>query len=59
MSNSLGPHGLYARQDPPSMELPRREYWDGLPFPFPEDIHDPGMETASPALAGIWQILYH
>ena len=28
------------------------KYWSGLPFPSPEDIPDPGIELASPALAG-------
>ena len=31
------------------------EYWSGLPFPFPGDLPDPGIEAiplASPALAG-------
>ena len=26
--------------------------WSGLPFPSPEDLLDPGIEPASPALAG-------
>ena len=37
------------------MGVPRQEYWSGLPFPSPEDLLDPGIETASlanPALAG-------
>ena len=29
-----------------------QEYWSGLPFPFPGDLPNPGMEPASPALAG-------
>ena len=33
------------------MELSRREYWSGLPFPSPEDLPDPGTEPKSPALA--------
>ena len=28
------------------------EYWSGLPFPTPGDLLDPGIEFASPALAG-------
>ena len=28
-----------------------QEYWSGLPFPSPEDLPDPGMESVSPALA--------
>ena len=29
-----------------------QEYWNGLPFPSPEDFPDPGIELASPTLAG-------
>ena len=32
------------------MEFSRQEYWSGLPFPSPEDLPDPGMETTSPSL---------
>ena len=34
------------------LEFPRREYWSGLPFPTPGYLPDPGIEPASPALAG-------
>ena len=34
-----------------SMGFPRQEYRSGLPFPFPGDLPDPGIEHASPALA--------
>jgi len=34
------------------MRFPRQEYWSRLPFPPPEDLPDPEMETASLALAG-------
>ena len=34
------------------MGFPRQEYWSGLPFPSPVDLPDPGIEPASPALAG-------
>ena len=33
-----------------SMEFSRQEYWDGLPFPSPRDLPDPGIEPRSPAL---------
>ena len=49
MSNSLWLHGLLACQDPLSIEF-RQEYWNGLPFPSPEDLHKPGIEPRSPAL---------
>ena len=32
------------------MELPRQEYWSGLPFPSPGDRPHPGIETWSLAL---------
>ena len=44
-----------AYQALPSMEFSRQEYWNGLPFPSPEDLPDPGIEPmslASSALAG-------
>ena len=39
-----------AYQAPPSMGFSRQEYWNGLPFPSPEDLPDPGIEPGSPAL---------
>ena len=32
--------------------FPRQECWNGLPFPSPGDLPDPGIEPSSPALAG-------
>ena len=32
------------------MEFSRQEHWNGLPFPSPGDIPDPGIEPRSPAL---------
>ena len=32
------------------MKFSRQEYWSGLPFPFSEDLPDPGIEPGSPAL---------
>ena len=43
--------GTVAYQALPSMGFSRQEYWSGLPFPSPEDLPDPGIELASPALA--------
>ena len=40
------------RQAPLSMGFPRQEYWNGLPFPSPRDLHDQGIKFMSPALAG-------
>ena len=41
-----------ALQAPLSMRFSRQEYWSGLPFLFPEDLLDPGIQPTSPALAG-------
>ena len=34
------------------MGFPRQEYWNGLPFPSPGDLPNPGNEPLSPVLAG-------
>ena len=39
-----------ARQALPPMGFCRQEYWSELPFPPPEDLPNPGIELASPAL---------
>ena len=39
-------------QAPLSMEFSRQGYWSRLPFPSPWDLPNPGIEPASPALAG-------
>ena len=44
----LRPHGLYvAYQAPHSMEFSRQEYWNGLPFPSPGDLPNPGIKPRS------------
>ena len=53
MSNSLPPWTV-ARHAPLSMRFSRQEYWSGLPCPLPEDLPDPGMETAS-LISPHWQ----
>ena len=35
---------------PLSMGFSRQEYWNGLPFLFPEDLPDPGIKPRSSAL---------
>ena len=37
-------------QAPQSMGFSRQEYWNGLPFPSPRNLPDPGIEPRSPAL---------
>ena len=32
------------------MGFSRQEYWNGLPFPSPGDLPDPGIEPGFPAL---------
>ena len=39
-----------AHQAPLSMEFSRQEYWNGLPFPSPGYLPDPGIELRSSAL---------
>ena len=39
-----------AHQAPLSMEFSRQEYWSGVPFPFPGDLSDAGIEPRSPVL---------
>ena len=34
------------------MRFFRQKYWNGLPFPTPENLPDPGIEHMSPPLAG-------
>ena len=36
-----------AHQAPPSMGLSRQEYWNGLPFPSPGHLPDPGIKAMS------------
>ena len=40
-----------AYQAPPSMGFSRPEYWNGLPFPSPGDLPNPGIDPKSPALS--------
>ena len=37
-----------AHQAPPSMGFSRQEYWSGLPFSYPGDLPNPGIEPRSP-----------
>ena len=42
-----------AHQGPLSVGLPRQEYWNGLPFPPPGDLPDPGIKPLFPALQAV------
>ena len=37
-------------QSPLSLGFSRQGYWNGLPFPSPGNIPNPGIEAGSPAL---------
>ena len=39
-----------AHQAPLSMGFSKQEYWNGLPFPSPGNLSDPGIEPTSAAL---------
>ena len=48
-SDSVRPYGwTVALQAPLSMGLPTQEYWSGLPFPPPRDLHNPGINPLFP-----------
>ena len=52
MSNSFASSWTVAHQASLFMGFPSQEYWNGLPFPSPGDLSDPGIKLMSPALAG-------
>ena len=52
MSESFASPWTVAPQAPLSMGFSTQEYRSGLPFPSPGDLYNPGIESASPALAG-------
>ena len=50
VSDSVTPRSV-AHQVPLFMEFSRQEFLSGLPFPFPGDLSNPGIEPRSPT----WQ----
>ena len=52
VSDSFVTPWTVALQTPQSMGFPRQEFWSGLPFPFLEDLSNPGIKPESPAVAG-------
>ena len=52
MSDSFATLWTVALQAPLSIGFPRQISWSVLPFPFPRDPPDPGIEPESAALAG-------
>ena len=53
MSDSCNPMG----QAPLSMGFLRQEEWNGLSFPSPGDLPDPGIKPGSPALQTVHSLL--
>ena len=51
MSNSFATPWTVAYQAPLSMRFPRKGCWNGLLFPSPGDLPNPGLKPASYALA--------
>ena len=51
MSYSFVTPWTVAHQAPLFMGLPRQKYWNGLLFPPPGDLLDPGVEPSTPVLA--------
>ena len=49
MSDSAIPWTV-AHQAPLSMEFSRQGYWNGLPFPSPGNLSNPGIKPRSPVL---------
>ena len=43
VSDSFETPWTAAHQSPPSMGLPKQEYWSGLSFPSPGDLPHPGI----------------
>ena len=42
-----------AHQVPLSMGFPRQQYWNGLPFPSPGDLPNPGIKPESPVFPAL------
>ena len=60
ISSSLQPHGLYPAKLLCPWGFSRQEYWNGLPFPPPGDLPDPGIGTHIFCVScTARQILYH
>ena len=57
MSDSFATPWTVSNQPHLFMGFPRQEYWNGLLFPSPRDLHDSGIKFTSfafPALAGVF-----
>ena len=52
MPSSFATLWTVAHRAPRSVEFHKQEHWNGLPFPPPSALPDPGIKLLSPALAG-------
>ena len=52
MFDAFATQWTVVHQVPLSMGCSRQEHWSQLPFPFPGDLPNPGIEPTSPASAG-------
>ena len=52
VSDSFQTPWTEAQEAPVSIRFPRQEYWNGLSFPSPRGLPDPGIRSVSPA----WQV---
>ena len=48
---TLVPPWTVTHKAPLSMGIPRQDYWNGLLFPSPGDLPDPGIEPKSRCLS--------
>ena len=51
MSDFFATPWTVARQAPLSMAFLKEEYWGGLPFPYPGNLSNLGVQPVSPTLA--------
>ena len=58
-ANSFVTPWTVACQPSLSMRFPRQEYWNGMPYPSPGDLSNPGIEPTSPALQADSFLLSH
>jgi len=47
-----GKYNFFGNSIDRSMRFSQQRYWSGLPFPFPEDLPDTGIEPRSTCIAG-------
>ena len=50
LESGFKPPWTIASQAPLSIELSRQEHWNGLPFPSPGALPDPGIEPEADSL---------